>query len=79
MTLERVRYPPPFLLAYYGSQLQASILLERHTRIFRVVNRFGWVDRIGKSLIRTADGNDIPLEVVRDRAEKGLLFLRRPA
>jgi molecular chaperone HtpG len=51
--------------------LASSDRLERNTRIFRVVTRFGWVDRIGKSLIRTADGNDIALEIVRDRAEKG--------
>jgi molecular chaperone HtpG len=51
--------------------LASSERLERHTRIFRVVHRLGWFDRIGESLIRTADGNDIPLEEVRDRAEKG--------
>jgi len=56
-----------------GIILASSERIERHTRIFRVVNRFGWVARIGKSLIRTADGSDISLESVRDRAENGSL------
>jgi molecular chaperone HtpG len=51
--------------------LESTERLERHTRIFRVVHRLGWVDRIGKSLIRAADGGDMPLEVVRARADKG--------
>lgn len=52
--------------------LASSERLERHTRIFRLINQLGWVDRIGKSLIRMADGSDIALEVVRDRADKGV-------
>lgn len=52
--------------------LDSSERLERHTRIFRLVHRLGWVDRVGKSLIRIADGNNIALEDVRARAEKGV-------
>jgi molecular chaperone HtpG len=52
--------------------LASSERLERHTRIFHLIRRLGWVDRIGKSLIRAADGNDIALEVVRDRSAKGV-------
>lgn len=52
--------------------LASSERLERHTRIFRVIKRLGWVDRIGKSLIRMADGSDIALEVVRARASTGI-------
>jgi molecular chaperone HtpG len=52
--------------------LGSSERLELHTRIFRVVHRRGWADRVGKSLIRMADGNDIVLEDVRARAEKGV-------
>lgn len=51
--------------------LASSERLERHTRIFRLINRLGWIDRIGKSLIRTADGGEIALEEVRARAETG--------
>lgn len=52
--------------------LATSERLERHTRIFRLIHRLGWVDRIGKSLIRMADGIDVALEVVRARADKGV-------
>jgi molecular chaperone HtpG len=61
-----------------GIILASSERIERLTRIFRVVNRFGGVDRIGKSVIRTADANDISLEAVRDRAENGALFSTAP-
>jgi molecular chaperone HtpG len=52
--------------------LASSERLEHHTRVFRLIHRLGWANRIGKSLIRVADGNDMALELVRARADKGV-------
>lgn len=52
--------------------LQTSDRIAQHTRIFRYVVRNGWIDKLDKVPVLLADGSNMGLGDLRQKAEKGV-------
>ena len=52
--------------------LQDTLRLSQHTRVFGYLRSHNWVEKLGKAVVRLADGSETTLGAIRKQSEQGV-------